>query len=78
MHVLEKNQIPRGLIPLERLFHQDDIPLKSNLRPQPEEVEDCNIGTKEDPKLVKISKYFPTQVKNNYVKLLEQYKDVFA
>jgi hypothetical protein len=78
MHVLKNNQIPRGMIPLERLFDQDDIPLKSTLRPQPEEVEDCNIGTKEDPKLVKISKYLPAQMKNKYVELLKQYKDVFA
>jgi hypothetical protein len=33
MLMLKKNQIPRGLIPLERLFDQDDIPLKSTLRP---------------------------------------------
>jgi hypothetical protein len=78
MLVLKNNQIPKGLIPLERLFDQDDIPLKSTLRPHPEEVEDCNIGTKEDPKLVKISKYLPTQMKNKYVKLLKKYKDVFA
>ena len=56
MLVLKNNQIPRVLVPLERLFDQDDIPLKSTLRPQPEEVEDYNIGTKEDPKLVNISK----------------------
>jgi hypothetical protein len=47
MLVLKNNQIPKGLIPLERLFDQDDIPLKSTLQPQPEEVEDCDIGTKE-------------------------------
>jgi hypothetical protein len=31
MLVLKKNQIPRGLIPLEILFDKDDIPLKSTL-----------------------------------------------
>jgi hypothetical protein len=35
MHVLKNNQIPKGLIPLERLFNYDDIPLKSTLQPQP-------------------------------------------
>jgi ribonuclease HI len=78
MLLLKNNQIPRGLIPLERLFDQDDIPLKSTLRPQPEEVEDCNVGTNEDPKMVKISKYLPAQIKSKYVELLRQYKDVFA
>jgi hypothetical protein len=57
MLVLKNNQIPKGLIPLERLFNQDDIPSKSTLKPQPEEVEDCDIGTTENPRLVKLSKY---------------------
>jgi hypothetical protein len=78
MLVMKKNQIPKGRIPLERLFDHDDIPLKSTLQPQPEEVEDCNISTKETPKLVKISKYLPTKMKIKYVDLLKQYKDVFA
>jgi ribonuclease HI len=43
MLVLKNNQIPKGLIPLERLFDQNDIPVKSTLQPQPEEVEDCDI-----------------------------------
>jgi hypothetical protein len=78
MLVLKNNQIPKGLIPLEILFDHDDISLKSTLQPQPEEVEDCNIGTKETPKLVKISKYLPPEIKSKYAELLKQYKDVFA
>ena len=57
MRVLKNNQIHKGLIPLERLFNQDDIPLRSTLQLQPEEAEDCDIGTKENPRLVKLSKY---------------------
>ena len=76
MLVLKNNQIPKGLIPLERPFNQDDIPSKTTLQPQPEEVEDCNIGTNENPKMVKISKYLPTQIKSKYVDLLEKHKDV--
>jgi ribonuclease HI len=78
MLVLKNNHIPKGLIPLERLFDQNDIPLKSTLQPQPEEVEDCNIGTGEVSKIVKISKFLPPNVKNLYRDLLKQYKDVFA
>jgi hypothetical protein len=33
MLLLKNNQIPKGLIPLERLFNHDDIPLKSTLQP---------------------------------------------
>jgi hypothetical protein len=31
MLVLKRNQIPKGLIPLERLFNQNEIPVKSTL-----------------------------------------------
>ena len=63
MLVLKNNQIPKGMIPLEMLFNQDDIPLRSTLQPQPEEVEDCDIGTKENPRLVKLSKYLSPEKK---------------
>ena len=78
MLVLKNNQIPKGLIPLERLFNQDDIPLRSTLQPQPEEVEDCDIGTKENPRLVKLSKYLSPETKSKYAEFLREYKDVFA
>jgi hypothetical protein len=78
MLVLKNNQIPKGLIPLERLFDQNDMPLKSALQPQPEEVEDYDIGTKEDPRIVKISKYLPPEAKSKYKDLPGRYKDVFT
>jgi hypothetical protein len=37
MLLLKNNQIPKGLIPLERILDKNDIPLKSNFQPQPEE-----------------------------------------
>jgi hypothetical protein len=77
MLVLKNNQIPKGLIHLERIFDQNDMPLKSTLQPQPEEVEDCDIGTKEEPRIVKISKYLPPEIKGKYATLLKQYKYVF-
>ena len=78
MLVLKNNQILKGVIPLEILFDKNDMPLKSTLQPQPEEVEDYNIGTKEESGMVNISKYLPPGVKSKYKNLLGQYKDVFA
>jgi hypothetical protein len=78
MLILKNNQIPKGLIPLERLFNNEDIPSKSTLQPQPEEVEDCNIGTVNNPKNVKLSKFLSIENKNKYTELLKKYKDVFA
>jgi ribonuclease HI len=78
MLVLKNNQIPKGLIPLERLFNKDDMPSKTTLQPQPEEVEDCNIGTVDNPRMVKLSKFLSVENKNKYTELLKKYKDVFA
>jgi hypothetical protein len=71
MLVLKNNQIPKGLIPLERLFDQDDIPSKSTLQPKLEEVEHCDIGNKENPRLVKLSKFLPPETKSRYAELLK-------
>ena len=39
---------------------------------------DCNIGTKEHPRMVKISKALTIEQINRYIKLLKEYVDVFA
>ena len=78
MIILKNNQISKHLIPLERLFNHDDIPFKSTLHPQWKEVEDCDIGTKQNPRLVKLSKYLSPKIKSKYAELIRQYKDVFT
>ena len=74
MLVLKNNHISKGLIPLERLFDQNDVPIKSTLQPQLEEVEDCDIGTGKEPRMVNISKFLPPKAKVKYKDLLRQYK----
>jgi hypothetical protein len=54
------------------------MPLRSTLQPQPEEVEDCDVGTAKEPRIVKLSKYLPPEMKSKYTDLLRWYKDVFA
>ena len=70
MLVLKNNQIPKGIIPLEILFDHNDMPLKSTLQPQPKEVEDYDIGTKKEPRMVKISKYLSLEMKGKFTNLL--------
>ena len=43
-----------------------------------ENVMDCNIGTKEHPRMVKISKALTIEQRSRYIKLLKEYVDVFA
>lgn len=51
--------IPKGLIPLEELFDQDDIARKPSLLPTEKGVEDVNIGSTENLRMVKLSKALP-------------------
>lgn len=53
---LKENVIPKGLIPLEELFNQDDIARNPSLVPTDKGVEDVNLGTANKPMFVKLSK----------------------
>ena len=75
---LKHNVIPKGLIPLEELFDQDDVARKPTLQPTEKGVEDVNIGSAENPKMVKLSKALPPQVKEKYISLLSSFVDVFS
>ena len=73
---LKENYIPKGLIPLEELFDQDDVARKPTLRPTDEGVEDVNLGTAENLKMVKLSKALPPKVKKEYIRLLSSFSNV--
>ena len=75
---LKNNFIPRGLIPLERLFDQNDVAKNPKVKLVGDAVEDKNIGTKENPKIIKLSKKLPEKEKEEYVKLMKKYTDVFS
>ena len=78
---LQSNVIPRGLVTLESLFDKEDK--------RKEKVEDTkycnslgyekvNIGSKEIPKMVLIGKYLSSEEKEEIMKFLKAYQDVFA
>jgi hypothetical protein len=75
---LKKKHIPRGLVPLERLFHNQDVSRGDAIKKQEEEVMDCNIGTAENPKIVKLSKALPLEQKDRYVSLMKNFIGVFS
>lgn len=75
---LKYNIIPKGLIPLEELFDQDDVARKPTLQPTEKGVEEVNIGTTANPKMVKLSKALPHKVKTKYISFLSSFADVFA
>ena len=67
-----------GLIPLERLFDEDDVAKKPSIAPDDEEVEECNLGTQHDPKMVKLSTTLSIDDKGTYFQLLKEFRDIFA
>ena len=75
---LKGNIIPRGLVPLERLFDKNDVPLQPGKVVEENQVEDLNLGTDADPKIVKLSKKVSEEYKKLYQKLFQSYKDVLA
>ena len=60
---LKINSFPKGLVPLEDLFDQNDVEKCPRMVPNGTEVEDCNIGTTKYPKNIKVSTNFPLEVK---------------
>jgi hypothetical protein len=46
--------------------------------PSDAEVEECNIGTEEDPKVIKISINLTKEYKERYIKLRREFYDVFV
>jgi hypothetical protein len=75
---LKNNVLSRGLVLLEDLFDFNDVAKKSKIEASGKEVEECNIGTKEKPKMIKLSKSLPPEQKHKYIEIFKEYVDVFA
>jgi ribonuclease HI len=75
---LPNNHIPRGLIPLERLFDGNDVAVKGRVSDKDDDTAECNIGTPEEPKFVKLSSSLTTEQRAEYTELLKEFADVFA
>ena len=69
---LKSNTIPRGLVPLEEIFDRNDVARSPKVAPSDAEVEECNIGTKEDPKVIKIFRNLTKEYKERYIKLMKE------
>lgn len=75
---LKNNIMPRGLVPLEIIFNSNDVAINSEKIPQDEHIQDCNIGTQEEPKLIKLFDRVPLNYKERYLKLSKEYINVSA
>jgi len=75
---LKDNFLPAGLTPLEDIFDANDVPKKQKMQPLNSAMEECNIGTVEKPKMIKLSSSLPPDQKSKYVDLFKEFQDVFA
>jgi hypothetical protein len=75
---LPSNHIPKGLVPLERLFDGNDVALKGKVSIDDEDITECNVGTEKDPKYVKLSSSLLEEQREEYTKLLKEFDDVFT
>ena len=77
---LKTNTIPRGMVELERMFDKDES-VKQRRPPLDVGNHDCdsfNLGSKEDPRMVKIGKVCMKKKREEILQLLTKYKDVIA
>ena len=75
---LKDNHLSKGLTPLGDLFDSNDIPNKPKMESLKAEIEEYNLGTEENPKMVKLSKSLPPDQKLKYVELMREFQDVFT
>jgi hypothetical protein len=65
-------------VPLERLFDSNYVYKGTSMKNQEKEVTECNIGTTENPKIIKLSKSLASEQKDRYVSLIKNFADTFA
>ena len=75
---LKNNTIPKGLVPLEKLFDENDEAKNPRVSPNESEVDEFNIGTDKESKIVKLSKSLSSENKEKYLELMRQLSDVFS
>jgi hypothetical protein len=68
---LLSNHIPKGLVPLERLFDSDDVAVKGKISNNDVDVVECNIGTEQDPRFLKLSSSLSKEQRAEYIELLK-------
>jgi ribonuclease HI len=68
---LPSNHILKGLVPLERLFNGNDVAVKGEVSNEDVDSTECNIGTQEETKLVKLSSCLTREQRAEYTELLK-------
>ena len=63
----KNDTIPGGLTPLEHLFDFNDVAKEPRMEPVETDVEEHNIGSLAEPKMIKLSSTLPAHIKLQYI-----------
>jgi len=74
---LPSNHIPKGLVPLEKLFDQNDVPYKPAEIENESVVHKHNIGSPTHPKYINLSTQLSSTQNSDYYTLMKQFPDIF-
>jgi ribonuclease HI len=75
---LSTNKIPKGLVPLERLFDSNDVAVKLQSAEKDPDIFKYNVANEQDPRHVNLASHLSDKQKNDYGKLLKEFSDIFA
>jgi ribonuclease HI len=75
---LPNNYIPRGLVPLEKLFDHNDVPYKPDKKEKDPTVHEHNIGSQNHPKFINLSIELTVDQRSEYCSIMKEFADVFA
>jgi hypothetical protein len=75
---LSTNKIPKGLVPLERLFDSNDVAVKLQSAETESDVFKFNVASEKDPRHVNLASHLSHKQKEDYGKLLKEFSDIFA
>jgi len=68
---LPSNHIPKGLVPLETLFDQNDVPYKVSQKEDQSAVHRHNIGSPDHPKYINLSTHLFAAQSSEYCTLMK-------
>jgi len=75
---LPSNHIPKGLVPLEKLFDHNDVPYKPAQKENESAVHRCNIGSPYHPTYINLSTHLSTPQSSKYCILMKQFVNGFS
>jgi hypothetical protein len=75
---LSTNRIPKGLVPLERLFDNNDVAIKLESGEKDSEVLQYNVASEQEPKYVNLASHLTEKQRVDYGELLKEFVYIFA